>query len=318
MKRRMFMRAGTAAAAAALTGHSSLDSCAAEVPADVRQACAAFTFQHDFTQASAALLKADGGPFNPYFTYFGGPPQPDGTGGHRWWNDELQVYSTAAYTPAPFNPFRVSGGVLTITAKPTPPQFVNAPKPYVSGCLESSRGYWGDDEAVRDARGGHEQKYGYWEIRCRIPRAKGVWAAFWLCGGIMRAGGSRGFGEIDVFEVVGEPRTLHQTAHDWWASPHASESYAWTSPFDYAAGFHTYGLLWTPDSIAWYVDGVTTRRASPALAARYRALCGPLHMTVNLAIGGSWPGSPDATTRFPLVMEVASLRCRALCPQAGT
>lgn len=312
------MRSGAAAvAAAALADRGSRAPAAADGAHDVSLACAEYTFEHDFTQASAPLLKAHGGPFNPYYTYFGGPPQPDGPNGYRWWNDELQVYSTAAYTPAPFDPFRVSGGVLSITGKPTPPQFADAPKPYVSGCLETSKGYWGDADAVRAARRGHEQKYGYWEIRCRIPRAKGVWAGFWLNGGVTPAGGPRGYGEIDVFEAVGQPRTLHQTAHDWWAPAHLNESYAWTSPFDYAAGFHTYGLLWTPDSIAWYVDGVPTRRASSALAARYRELCGPLHMAVNLGIGGSWPGAPDASTRFPLVMEVAFLRARALCPRAS-
>ncbi|HWI80382.1 glycoside hydrolase family 16 protein [Ramlibacter sp.] len=268
-----------------------------------------YTFQQEFNDASRPLLRADGGPFNPYFTYFGGPAQPDGPNGYRWWNDELQVYTTNQYTPAPYNPFTVSNGILTIAGKPTPAEFVNSPKPYVSGTLETSNGGWWDSDAVRAARGGFEQKYGYWEARIRIPRGKGLWTGFWLAGGHIPATNGKG-GELDIFETIGDGR-IHQTVHDWWGAPDINDSYAYAPAWNYADDFHTYGLLWTANEIVWYVDGIETRRASAATVARYRDLCGPLYLCITLGVGGSWPGSPDATTPFPALMDIEYVRVRA-------
>lgn len=269
-----------------------------------------YTFQQEFNDASSPLLRADGGPFNPYFTYFGGPTQPDGPPGYRWWNDELQVYTSSNYTPAPYNPFSINNGILTLAGRPAATNFPGSPKPYLSGCLETSNGGWWDGETVRAARGGFEQKYGYWEARVRAPHGKGLWPAFWLTGGITPSSNGKG-GELDIFEMVGDGR-IYQTAHDWWAPTATSESYAYAPGWNHGDDFHVYGLLWTAEEIVWYVDGIETRRASAATVARYRDLCGPMYLCFNLAIGGGWPGSPDSTTHFPALMDIDYVRVRAV------
>ena len=71
-------------------------------------------------------------------------------------------------------------------------------------------------------------------------------------------------------------------------------------------------VLWTPDSIIWYVDGVETRRASAAMCARYRDLCGPMCLAFNLALGGRWPGNPDSTTPFPSKMDIDYVRVKVV------
>jgi hypothetical protein len=264
------------------------------------------TFAAEFADPAAPLLQSAGGPFNPYYVYYGGDPQPDGPSGFRGWSSDLQVYTTAAYPPAPYDPLSVAGGVLSITARPAP---AGCPLPYVSGCLETSKGFFYDPAAVRAARPGFEQKYGYWEIRARVPRAKGVWPAFWLNGG--KLGPSDAQGELDIFEMIGDG-VVYQTGHDWWADTHTFESRGVQPGFDHAAAFHTYSLAWSATAITWYIDGVATCSASPALVARYRDLCGPMFLVMNIAIGGDWPGAPDASTAWPQAMDIDYVRTWAL------
>ncbi|HEX8549910.1 MAG TPA: glycoside hydrolase family 16 protein, partial [Abditibacteriaceae bacterium] len=155
---------------------------------------------------------------------------------------------------------------------------------------------------IRNATAGHEQKYGYWESRIKIPRSKSFWGAFWLTGG----SNANGFGEIDIFETVAEPFMIHQNIHNWSLDgvAHVADGTVALVPFDYAADFHVYGLLWTADEIVWYIDGKESKRALAPMVATFRDLCGPLHVLINLAIGGSWAGSPDGTTVWPGIMEI--------------
>lgn len=336
MKRRLFLDAGKAAVAAAMTAcgrnglaaekdlASGVDSLErvdaraqtnpAPAPGNLPVPAGAMTFQMEFNAPAQPLLQYNGGPFNPYFVYFGGEPQPEGENGYRWFNDETAVYTTDRYTPAPYNPLSVGAGVLSMTAIRARPNYPNSPKPYLGACLETSQGPWWNDPAVRAARRGFEQKYGYWECRAKVPKEKGLWPAFWLNGGIVR--GRRGHGELDIFEMIGDGK-IYQTGHDWWASAHAQVSAPVTPAFDHSAGYHTYSLHWTPTSIVWYVDGIETHRASEALVAKYRDLCGPMFVILGLGAGGpkSWAGAPDASTVFPATLNFDYVRAYALAEQ---
>lgn len=253
------------------------------------------------------LLQSEGGPFNPLHVYF----EPNG---NRWFGNEMQVYTDAGYSPVPLNPFAFDGGRLTITARPVPAEHRHtSPKPYISGCLETSKGPWWEASAIRNLRLGLEQKYGVWQIRCRIPRGRGLWGAFWLAGGIVGRQDMR-YGEIDVFETLGhQPRTIYHTAHGNWSQLVKTADHREVRlTFDYSEAFHTYGLLWAADRIVWFVDGAETFRASADIVAQYRDHCGPMHLVVNLAVGGEWPGPPDRFTRFPAVMEIEWLKVDAV------
>ena len=74
---------------------------------------------------------------------------------------------------------------------------------------------------------------------------------------------------------------------------------------DFAAGWHTIGLNWQPDSLTWYVDGIQ-RRSQFTNAAAIPHM--PMYVILNLAVGGTWPGYPDATTPFPSTFQVDWLR----------
>ena len=104
--------------------------------------------------------------------------------------------------------------------------------------------------------------WGYYEIRCKLPKGRNAWPAFWLYG---ESDGTNN--EIDVFEFWNEEnvfggfsqkkqsRIQHMTTHY-----NKKMSGAGTKlPFDGSEGMHTYGVLWTENAIVWYTDGKEMR-----------------------------------------------------------
>ena len=68
-----------------------------------------------------------------------------------------------------------------------------------------------------------------------------------------------------------------------------------------AAGFHVFGIDWSPGKIVFTLDGApyATRTPAPLPAGGKWVLEKPFYFILNLAVGGTFPGSPDAATRFP-------------------
>jgi beta-glucanase (GH16 family) len=77
----------------------------------------------------------------------------------------------------------------------------------------------------------------------------------------------------------------------------------WTGP-DFSAGWHTFGVDWEPNAITWYVDGVERRTYTDTSNITSK----PMFLLANLAVGGSWPGSPDASTQFPALYQIDYIR----------
>ena len=108
-------------------------------------------------------------------------------------NHELQAYVPDA--------FRLSGGVLHVVAERRQADYGGKTRGFTSGMMTTT--------------GKFAQRYGRFEIRCRIPAGKGLWPAFWLL--------PEPFNwppEIDVLETLGhEPNVVHLSQH--WRNPHA-------------------------------------------------------------------------------------------------
>jgi beta-glucanase (GH16 family) len=123
-------------------------------------------------------------------------------------------------------------------------------------------------------------------------------------------------GEIDIMENVGRlPNTLFGTIH----GPGYSGGAAIGGTRDFSApladGFHTYTVDWEPNSIIWYVDGSEYFRATPAtLGGRQWVFDHPFFIIMNLAIGGPFPGEPDAGTPFPATLTVDYVRVSGYAP----
>jgi beta-glucanase (GH16 family) len=153
---------------------------------------------------------------------------------------------------------------------------------------------------------------------------QGYWPAFWMLGEGFRDDPTAwpGIGEIDILENIGrEPGIIHGTLHCGVApggpcQENTGLGGAYTSPdgTPMSARFHTYSVQWDRsaaiEEIRWYVDGHQYHvvRASDVDAATWaRATGHGFFLLLNVAIGGSWPGLPDASTRPGSSMLVDSV-----------
>ena len=154
------------------------------------------------------------------------------------------------------------------------------------------------------------QRYGRFEARMKMPRGQGVWPAVWLLGADMPTQGWPDAGEIDVMENVGkEPQTVYGTVHGPGYSGADGKAGTRRADAPLADAFHTYRVDWTPNRIVWFLDGVEYHRVTPSdLRGRDWVFDRPFYLLVNLAIGGTWPGNPDADTEFPARLLVDYVR----------
>lgn len=216
-----------------------------------------------------------------------------------WGNSERQVYMDRDYLGLGIDPFSVQGGALTISAKPLAPaqralvvsEVARQPREIANSPLKNVT----YSSGMISSRGRFSQMYGYFEVRARWTGGKGVWPAFWL---LPEKGGWPP--EIDVMEAHGDkPGVTFQTLHSRFPT---KETRTIRLPAD-DGEFHTYGTLWLADKISFYVDDkLTGSEATPADMHQ------PMYVLANLAIGGNWPGDPDAATPFPAKMEIDYVR----------
>ena len=215
------------------------------------------------------------------------------TGGIGWGNHELEYY-----TARPQN-VQVKGGNLVITATKedyTGPDGVT--QHYTSARMQT--------------KGLFSQQYGRFEARIKIPKGQGMWPAFWMLGNNIDTAGWPACGEIDIMENIGkEPAIVHGTLH---APGYPPEGYS--AAYTLASGafsddFHIFAVEWEPQQLRIYVDGnlygTYTQSGSPA-PSNWPFSTQPFFILLNLAVGGDWPGSPDATTQFPQQMLVDYVR----------
>lgn len=154
-------------------------------------------------------------------------------------------------------------------------------------------------------------KYGLVEARMQIPPGAGLWPAFWMLGDNITSVGWPSCGEIDVMETIDQdPFTVYGTIHGPSGDWQYQVGYTDVSSTSLAAGFHTYGVKWSPNSVAWMLDGKVYATATPANLAPGDpwVFNQPFHLVLNLAVGGNWPGSPTVATQFPATLLVDWVR----------
>ena len=209
-------------------------------------------------------------------------------GGDGWGNAELEFY-TDRHENA-----HVEAGQLIIEARRE--EFGG--RHYTSARLKT--------------RGGARRawRYGRIEARIRIPRGQGLWPAFWLLGDNCARVGWPGCGEIDIMENIGrEPRTVHGTVHGpGYAGAHGVSSAHMLADRAFADDWHVFAVEWEPDAIRWYVDDSLYKTVTPRDLPGQWVFDHPFFIILNVAVGGDWPGSPDATSVFPQTMLVDYVR----------
>ena len=175
-------------------------------------------------------------------------------------------------------------------------------------------------------------QYGRLEARIWVPEGQGLWPAFWLLGNNQATVSWPACGEMDVMERIngaGPPPAGTQNnppagTTDWnEGSIHGSGFTGGNIGVVYdftggqtAAGWHTYGMIKSANSIAYYVDDPTHPYATftPSNIASFSGSVWPFdngqanYIILNIAVGGSWPGPPNASTAFPSEMLVDYVR----------
>lgn len=163
-------------------------------------------------------------------------------------------------------------------------------------------------------------QYGRLEFRALVPEAQGFWPAAWLLGNNIATVDWPGCGEQDVLERIdaaGNPDWNAGSVHGtgFTGGTGLGTNYYFPSG-QTAAQWHTYGMIWSPGSVSYYVDNPNLPYATytPANLSGLTGAVWPFDggqsnfIILNLAIGGSWPGSPDQTTPFPSEMLVDYVR----------
>ena len=218
----------------------------------------------------------------------------DGTeyGNPGWGNNELEYYTGRTEN------VYVADGFLHIVAR--------------------EESYAGHDYTSARIRTANKQEflYGRLEARLKLPSTQGIWPAFWMLPTNSPYGGWAAGGEIDIMESTNIATTTHGTIHYgglWPANTSSGGSY---SPgVNLSDDFHVYAIQWEPDFIRWYFDGFPFYTVSSS--AWYSANAPdndrapfdvPFHFLLNVAVGGNWPGYPDASSVFPQEMVVDWVR----------
>jgi beta-glucanase (GH16 family) len=160
-------------------------------------------------------------------------------------------------------------------------------------------------------------QYGRIEASEKLPIGAGLWPAFWAYGSNISTVGWPMCGEIDYMENVPAlaglgPTIISSTMHGPGYSGGNGLSQKYTFPSGDVTSFHTYGAIWSPFMVQFYVDDPANvffiRTASDVPSGSQWAFNHPFLLLTNLAVGGNWPGPPNATTPNPSVMMADFVR----------
>lgn len=216
-------------------------------------------------------------------------------GANGWGNKELQEYTASrenSFIVA--DPDATDGRALVIKAVKT------AAGGYTSARLKT--------------HGKFATGYGRIEARLKLPKGQGIWPAFWMLADNIDRVHWPACGEIDIVEMIGHlPGTLHGTIHGPGYSGQHGITHSTQLPpgAAFADAYHVFAVDWRPGRIDWLLDGKVYHSVTPAslpAGAKWVFDDARHFLLLNLAVGGAWPGYPDATTQFPQEYRIDYVR----------
>lgn len=150
-------------------------------------------------------------------------------------------------------------------------------------------------------------EYGRIEARIQLPIGQGIWPAFWMLGTGITTVGWPACGEIDIMENAGStPSTNYGSVHA--PNYNVTATYPLPNGEVYHSDFHTFAVEWSPQAVVFYVDGISYQTITQAEAGGAWVFNTPFFIILNVAVGGTFPGSPNATSQFPQDMLVDYVR----------
>lgn len=195
-----------------------------------------------------------------------------GTGNGGWGNGEQQFYTNRLENVS------VQDGHLTITAKR---ENYNG-SGYTSGRVTTkAKGDW---------------KYGFVEVKAKLPTGQGTWPAIWMLPSTYEYGGWPNSGEIDIMETTGyNPSNILGTIHTgdynhMIGTQRGSNTRVSNSTTDY----NLYQMEWTDTYVRMMVNGkayFTFYKNTTDPSYMKWPFDQPFHLLLNVAMGGSMGGS---------------------------
>jgi Glycosyl hydrolases family 16 len=183
---------------------------------------------------------------------------------------------------------QLSNGAAHLVAEPlSPPYSDNACYDgvctYKSGLLSTAR----PDQSSPYL---YSFTYGYVEARLKLPTTPGMFSAFWL---VPARPDYQYAYEIDILENLGgKPDVIYQTYHynnrerSYKVNDLSKDTNGACAKKDYSAAFHTYGVDWDRDHIAFYIDGNECGRMTPTDPSMIAGE--PMQIILNLMVDNSW------------------------------
>jgi len=209
------------------------------------------------------------------------------TGGGGWGNNELEYYTTSAE-----NSF-IDNGNLVIQAK----QQTQGGNSYTSARMLT--------------KGKQNFKFGRVDVRAKLPKGQGIWPAIWMLGSNIDQNNWPICGEIDMMELRGqEPNKFLTTMHFGTSFADHRQKGAPDQVLpagNFSDAFHTFSVVRGKDQIRFFLDGALYYTFTSSDASPY-PFNNPFFVVLNVAVGGNFLGSPNASTVFPQQMQVDYVR----------
>jgi beta-glucanase (GH16 family) len=228
-------------------------------------------------------------------------------GGGGWGNNELEYYTDGANVT-------IENGCANLLVK----QENMGGRNYTSSRINT--------------QGKKEFKYGYFEVRLKAPKGKGLWPAFWTLGSNIASTPWPACGELELYEQrTGDQEVSGSGASSWVGN----NCFIATCHFMGAGGtsynsqqnnytaclcdtFHTYALLWDSLGIQYFFDGVKFWDAPDInQSSNFEAFHQPHFFIANIAVGGNYLNgccTPVDNSIFPQKLSLDYIRVY----QAGT
>jgi beta-glucanase (GH16 family) len=264
---------------------AALTLCVASLPA-LRAASPQLVWSDEFNQSVSA------GPDPLKWNYDLGVGNPPG-----WGNNELETYTNSR-----------SNSLIVADAAATDGKALAIRAQAANGSYTSAR--------IQTAST-FSFTYGRLEARAKVPSGVGCWPAFWALGSDNATVGWPACGEIDVMEWVGQTPShikgsLHATGYSGGNSLNADS--VLSNNASYSDAYHVFAVDWYPDQIIFSMDGTVyeVRKKSDIPAGSSWPFNAPFFVILNFAVGGDWPGPPNASTVFPQDYRVDYVRVYSL------
>jgi beta-glucanase (GH16 family) len=149
------------------------------------------------------------------------------------------------------------------------------------------------------------QRFGFFEIRCKIPDSPAMWPAFWLSGAMDWPP------EIDIFEIYTTKAVdAFESNYHWGANDQCfghDSDVAGHKVNDTTASMHIYACEWDSCFIKWYYDNLLVRVAYKHVTNVFE----PMRVIVSAGIDDMNDKSYASHLKLPASFDVDYVRVYA-------